>query len=182
MLDVEPIAVFHRVFVDELPTVIGNYDPWYVVSCDDVTPYELAYLLIGNGTQRFCFYVFGKVVNGYNNELPLTFGRREWPEKVHSPHIKRQYCLYTGQVVRRCPVYLGEILTLVIASNDVLRVFIDGRPVVSASEDFVDNCSYPLINATSSLMYLTDYVIPFFGSYTFQQRVSVGFFVEHSLV
>ena len=73
---------------DKLSPIVGDDYARNTISRDDISPYELADLLVCNRTKGLGFHIFGKIIDSHDDELSLSLGWWEGAKEIYT-HLSK---------------------------------------------------------------------------------------------
>ena len=141
-------------FIIKLLAIIDDDDLREAESTDDGLPYKLSGLGLDDLSHQLGFYPFGEVVDGYEQELPLCWDKREGSEYVDPPLGEWPWCRYSGQPDGRLVLHEGVPLASVTPLHMFNGILIYGQPIISLSEYFLGESSTTEMIATYPFMNL----------------------------
>ena len=84
VLDPQLLAKISECFIIKLLSIIKDKDFRDPKAIDNAFLDEASYVLLGDGVQRFCFNLFGEVIDPHDKELELPYCHRNGSYDVES--------------------------------------------------------------------------------------------------
>ena len=150
--------------VIKLSSIVGHKHPWYSEPAHNTLLDEVLNILMCNFCQGFSFYLFGEVINPYHQKFHLSGPSRKGIQNVQPLLCKGPWGHHWGKVLRRLSRDVIEPLTLITYLDIWFNISLNGWPVITCTDDLVDEWSSSGMVATCSFMNFSLYIICFFWS------------------
>ena len=122
----------------ELSSIVRHKHLWYPKSTHNTLSDEVLNILLCNFCQRFSFYLFGEVINPYQQILHLSSPSQKGTQNVQPPLCKGSWGHHWGKVLRRLSRDVTEPLTLVIYLDICFSISLNGWLVITCTDNLVD--------------------------------------------
>ena len=128
-----------QALVNKLSAIISYYRVRDAKSTNNAPPYKILHIFGRDGGKGFGLDPLSEVVDSHQEEFGLPFSWRKGTGNVHSPDGERPWGDNVVQLFRPCVMERVELLTLGTFLHVFDTVTLEGRPVVSGSQDLSDH-------------------------------------------
>ena len=147
--------------VIKLSSIVRHKHSWYPKPTHNALPDEVLNILLCNFCQGFSFYPFSEVINPYHQKLHLSGPSRKGTQNIQPPLWKGPWGHHWGKVLRRLSRDVTESLTLITDLDICFSINLNGWPVISCTDDLMDEWFSSRMVAICSFMYFSQYIICF---------------------
>ena len=124
--------------VIKLSSIVRHKHPQYPKPAQNTLPDEIFNILLCNFHQGFSFHPFGEVINPYHQKFHLSGPNRKGTQNIQPPLCKGPWGHHWGKVLRRLFRDDSESLTLIKDLDICFSISLNGWPVISCMDDFMD--------------------------------------------
>ena len=138
IVDSKLFTKFSERYVIKLPSIVRHKHPRYSKSAHNTLPDEVLNILLCNFRQGFSFHPLGEVINSYHQKFHLSGPSWEGTQNIQPPLCNRPWGHHWGKVLRWLSRDVIEPLTLITDLDICFGISLNGRPVISCTDDLMD--------------------------------------------
>ena len=145
--------------VIKLSSIVKHKYPRYPKLAHNTLPDEVFNILLCDLHQGFSFHPFGEVINPYYQKFHLSGPCWKGTQNIQPLLCKGPQGHHWGKVLRQLSRDVTESLTLITDLDICFSISLYGWPVISCTNDLVDECSSSRMVATCSFMNFSQYIV-----------------------
>ena len=138
IVDSKLFKKFSERCVIKLPSIVRHKHTRYSKSAHNTLPDEVLNILLCNFRQGFNFHPLGEVINSHHQKFHLSDPSWEGTQNIQPPLCKRPWGHHWGKVFRWLSRDVTEPLTLITDLDICFGISLNGRPVISCTDDLMD--------------------------------------------